>query len=339
MYLMYLDGYFADRRETGSEPSLKSSVVIVCFFLHGFIRRAAHFHSVDVLAGDYNNWTTIVEVALRQVFIFKAGESDLGPGQTGAVKPSDWWQLQRDLPRPRRSLLKNNNPDPHFEGRLWTFWDQFSDIDFALPSQVDLAGAIQYLARTDGRDLSITGVGLFNIQPLPGAFGPNPPEPRPDFLDAHFIRDVRPAVLQSLRRYIAPFDPEPAEGTAPALERLGAAAPNFFLFASNRSECPNIAERMAAYTGALGTRGIELLRNFRTPERPSKGKTAAFTVVYTRPNLRLFAHHATGTVPRGPPRGRAQYHMNRLGEWNVLENHENFRKAAIMVRNAREWAK
>ena len=232
------------------------------------------------------------------------------------TRPRNWLGVKQHVVRPRNSLRKGDEQvDPNFDARFFMHWDKFSDIGWGPPLTNGITAAVYFLA---GADNLVGPHVVDDMDPITPLFdGIYPLDSAYDGTDGG---SINPNVRHALRDVLCP-------STEPGHDDPQVVAPNFFFLLDARDASPAVAEREAAYLGALGVRAITALRGFRHGNPVSNALVVAFTVTYTRRWMRLFAHHVSGRVrPRARPeqgeRPTAWYHMNMLGKWSLRESHE-----------------
>jgi len=111
--------------------------------------------------------------------------------------------------------------------------------------------------------------------------------------------------------------------------------PNFFLAAKGPDGSLAVAGRQACYDGALGARGIHVLRSYRQEEPTYDNNAHAITSTYHGGTLKMYTSHVAPPPSAG---GRPEYHMHQLKGWSLTGDLEAFRQGAGAYRNARDWA-
>jgi len=114
-------------------------------------------------------------------------------------------------------------------------------------------------------------------------------------------------------------------------------APNFFLEAKDPEGGAGVAKRQAGDDGAIGTRAMHALQNYREEQPAFDGNayTCSSTYHAGTGTLQLYAHHVT---PPTAPGGRPEYHMTQLDSYAMTGKRERFIEGATAFRNARDSA-
>ncbi|PVH91139.1 hypothetical protein DM02DRAFT_620670, partial [Periconia macrospinosa] len=110
--------------------------------------------------------------------------------------------------------------------------------------------------------------------------------------------------------------------------------PNFFLAAKGPDGSLAVAGRQACYDGALGARGIHILRSYRQEEPTYDNNAHAITSIYHGGTLKMYTSHAAPPPSAG---GRPEYHMTQLNTWGLTGNPAACRDGLRAYRNARDW--
>ena len=161
-----------------------------------------------------------------------------------------------------------------------------------------------------------------NLEPLSEYL----PRAQPDVYDGALPQHVDPRVRKDLGRYIVPCN----DTSRPV-------APNFFIEGKSARGRADVAKLQACHGGAVGSRGIHSLENYKTPYPRYDGKINSYSATYHpgTATLQLFGHHMTASAPSG---GLAGYHMTQIGGYHLTHNSERFREGAAAFRNLRDLA-
>lgn len=112
--------------------------------------------------------------------------------------------------------------------------------------------------------------------------------------------------------------------------------PSFFLEVKGSDRTDAVLSRQATYCAAIGARGVQSLRRYRTLEPEYDNKAYVLAATYISGHLRIYACHPVATSASD---GRSGYVMTQLNGWSLTGNVEDFCKAVAGYRNARDWAK
>ncbi|KAL7963195.1 hypothetical protein V8C34DRAFT_310746 [Trichoderma compactum] len=112
--------------------------------------------------------------------------------------------------------------------------------------------------------------------------------------------------------------------------------PNLFMEVKGPDGSLAVATRQARYNGAIGSRAIHSLQNYKKEEPAYNSNPYAFSSIYHGGQLQLYAHHVTASTT---PEGRPEYHMTQLDTWGMAGNINSFRRGATAFRNLRDLAK
>lgn len=177
-----------------------------------------------------------------------------------------------------------------------------------------------------GRDLQFV-----NLAPLAGDVAPI--VPAPTAFDASQAAWLHQGALDVMAHLIAP------------VQGGEFVAPNFFVEASGeKGGAPGavggVEDRRACYHGALGARAMHAMQNYGGEEWFYERAAHAFSATWTwEEGLTLYAHHVTAPDdPDGRGGGWPEYHMTKLGTWDMKRSRKRFADGASAFRNLVEMA-
>ena len=161
-----------------------------------------------------------------------------------------------------------------------------------------------------------------NLEPLSEYL----PRAKPDVYDGALPQHVDPRVRKDLGQYIVPCN----DTSRPV-------APNFFIEGKSARGRADVAKLQACHGGAVGSRAIHSLENYKNPYPRYDGKLNSYSSTYHpgTGTLKLYGHHMTAHPPSG---GRHQYHMTQIKGYDMTSDRETFQKGATAFRNLRDLA-
>jgi hypothetical protein len=231
------------------------------------------------------------------------------------AKPENFKEIHRILALPRPSLSPSRFTDGDYE--------QFvqADADASKEKQVSelviptVEGKIKDAKSRSG------GIPLTNFDPLTdGTLKASNPDvyygARPEQLSRK-VRDELGGQIIPSTQHDLPM------------------VPNFFLAAKGPDGSLAVAGRQACYDGALGARGIHILRSYRQEEQTYDNNAHAITSIYHGGTLKMYTSHV---APPSTAGDRPEYHMHQLKGWYMTGDPDTFRQGARAYRNARDWA-
>jgi hypothetical protein len=109
--------------------------------------------------------------------------------------------------------------------------------------------------------------------------------------------------------------------------------PNFSIAVKGEAGTPAVANRQAAYYGALGARSMEALRQFAQPDEHHDGRTRAITSIYQSKVFQFYTCQVR-TVNK-----HEQYSIHHLRTFALANGLEDLRNCTKAFRNLRDWAK
>jgi len=228
-------------------------------------------------------------------------------------KPGNWRELQDALANPRPSLSPSRFSDGAF--------DRFCEAEAEARNEDGVnRETLPTILGEKRRDYPSAGnVRFTNVDDMaPDVFKKAQPDlywgARPEQID----RRVR----QDLNHHIVPS----TKDTYPA-------APNFFLEVKGPDGSAAKKTMQACYAGAIGTRGIHALQGYGQPEPTYDNKAYTFSSTYHDGTLKMYSHHPT--EPSRPGES-PQYHMAKLGGWELTGSRQTFRDGVGAFRNARD---
>jgi hypothetical protein len=233
-----------------------------------------------------------------------------------AQKPSNWAEINKRLAQPRPSLSPSQFTEAAFEAFQRTNEDALTEATVMskafpiiagtpdIPSQENLLfGNLKHL--TDG---SIT-------------------KAKPDFYDGSRPADLDKRIREELGPYIVPS----TNTAAPCV-------PNFYTEGKGPKGDTSVCRNQALYNGALGARGMHILRSHVDPETAYDNNAYTITSTYHGGAgvLKLFTTHP---IPSTNPKIPVEYCMTQLKGWDITGDPDTFRQGASALRNARDWAR
>ena len=150
---------------------------------------------------------------------------------------------------------------------------------------------------------------------------------KPDCYDGSRPADLNKQIREELGPYIVPS----TNTAAPCL-------PNFFTEGKGPNGSTAVCKRQALYDGALGARGIHVLRSYIHPETAYDNNAYTITSTYHGGSGTL-TMYTTHPAPSKDPKTSTEYRMTQLNSFAVTGNPDYFRQGASALRNARDWAK
>ncbi|KAK4140750.1 uncharacterized protein C8A04DRAFT_14686 [Dichotomopilus funicola] len=149
----------------------------------------------------------------------------------------------------------------------------------------------------------------------------------PDFFDGAVRDAVEKAVRVNLNHMIIP---------SKYSTRIPM-APNCFFDVTPKEAKFSAAMRKTMLHGALGARAMLALQNYGAEEPVFDGKAYTYTAAYHPEvgTLQIFTHHVT---PPTTPEGEPEYHMTKLGLWQMTDSIEGFLRGVTAFRNVRDLA-
>ncbi|KAI1388614.1 uncharacterized protein F4822DRAFT_429231 [Hypoxylon trugodes] len=115
-------------------------------------------------------------------------------------------------------------------------------------------------------------------------------------------------------------------------------APNFFVEVKGPDGSAAVATRQVRYDGAVGSRTMHSLQNYREeePKYDSQAYTYSSTYHAGTGTLQLYAHHVTTPTEKG---GRSEYHLTQMRTFGMTDTRETFIQGVTALRNTRDLAK
>ncbi|KAI1501819.1 hypothetical protein F5X99DRAFT_408629 [Biscogniauxia marginata] len=113
-------------------------------------------------------------------------------------------------------------------------------------------------------------------------------------------------------------------------------APNFFLAVKGPDGSSAVAGRQACYDGALGARGIQVLRSYGESKPMYDNNTYAITSTYYAGTLKMYTSHS---LPPNMLGASPEYVTTQIKAYALTSDADTFRAGAGAYRNARDWAK
>ena len=151
---------------------------------------------------------------------------------------------------------------------------------------------------------------------------------KPDYCDGADPKDLDRNVLRTFRNSIIS-----SNGTTRT------ALANLFIEIKGPGGTEIVAQRQAAYGGAIGARGIHRLRSYIYSDAPNDciahTIAATYTIADGHGKLTLYAVYGCASQDR---KDDVDYHMVQLRSLIVTDSLEAFRQGIHAMQNAREWA-
>ena len=113
------------------------------------------------------------------------------------------------------------------------------------------------------------------------------------------------------------------------------AAPNFFLVFRGPDDSRVANNRQACYIGAMGARAMQALQDYGQAESRHDRKAYALSSTYCGGELTLYSHHVA--QPQHADK-LTEYHMARLGIWQLMSSSQSFREGLAAFHNAIDFA-
>ena len=231
-----------------------------------------------------------------------------------APKPNNLGEIHDMLLAPRASLSPSRAPSA---------FRRFQQKGLRVSFEADVMGRVIPIICGDSNIHSQRDVLFTELEPITNE---RAVKPKPDWFDGSRFRDVH----KSLRG-----NPEISSCFIPSKNSCVTVAPNLFLDARGLDGSPVVAQRQACYHGAYGARAMHALQNYGETESTYDENAYSYSSTYHDGNLRLYAHHMSR--PTGI-NARPQYHMTRLGGFDMTDSQESFTQGATAFRNARDMA-
>ncbi|KAI0425023.1 hypothetical protein F5Y09DRAFT_322757 [Xylaria sp. FL1042] len=112
--------------------------------------------------------------------------------------------------------------------------------------------------------------------------------------------------------------------------------PNFSVEVKGPDGSAAVATRQVRYYGAVGSRAMHSLQNYREEEPTFDGQAYTYSSTYHDGMLKLYAHHITAPTEED---GRPEYHMTQVKAYAMTSDRETFLQGATAFRNTRDLAK
>jgi hypothetical protein len=228
--------------------------------------------------------------------------------------PNEWDELNRRLAQPRPSLSPSRFSGEEYEkfveedaGAL----NEDAVKDTVLPAMLRAMGA------SDGAQKNV----LFtNMDPLV----PGISQAKPDYYYGAPPELIHQQVREDLSGYIIPS----TSTHFPAL-------PNLSMEAKGPLGTNREALLQACHVGAIGTRAMHSLENYRQDVPQYHGKVTSISSTYNGGTLKLYGHSAA------QPDGAAtqpHYYMHQMRGFLMTDSKDIFLQGATAFKNARDWA-
>lgn len=232
-----------------------------------------------------------------------------------AAKPGNWEEINERLSRTRSSLSPSKFTQEAHEKFRRAHNHAFKEPQVSSAVIPIIEGEIKDAKCVSGE------IPFANLNHLTdGRLVPGNPDryygARPEQLD----RQVR----NELSNYIIPT----TEEDLPIV-------PNFFLATKGPDGSPAVADRSACYDGALGARGMQILRSYGQDELVYDDKAYVISSTYQHGHLMIHTSHPSRPTGNGK---KPEFFMTQCSTWSLCGNVETFRQGATAFRNARDWA-
>ncbi|KAG8625250.1 hypothetical protein KVT40_007001 [Elsinoe batatas] len=230
-----------------------------------------------------------------------------------APTPANYQEMLRELKAPRDSSCSITTKE-------------FNEYLDGLPGQSEevlvTAGVVVKMIGTQNLREHQGAEKLFNN---PRPIRHDITRPKPDFYAGAFTEELHESVRKHLNDYIIPC----SNDSLPAV-------PNFFFEGKYGPGRPDVALLQALYDGAVGSRAIFELQNYKNPPAERHCDNNAYTMVFT-----YVAHRMTilSMHPFLRHRGLLCYQMTQLRSFIMDETIEQFQDGVLALRNAREFCK
>ncbi|OAP55652.1 hypothetical protein AYL99_09804 [Fonsecaea erecta] len=234
-----------------------------------------------------------------------------------ASEPNNFGDIIEDTSKRRDSLSPSRFGDEDFKAirsRWWAVKDE----------KTVRAEAMSVIAGESGKQQNSAADRIFNHLK---EFSKDLPQHQPDSYDG-----ARPQLIDRSVRC------DLGDKIVPSNNTSLPAAPNFFLEGKSASGRADVAQLQISYSGAVGTRAMHSLQNYKSAEPVYDGNAYCYSSTYHHgtTSLVLYAHHLT--APKAP--GEApEYHVTQLGGFYMTHNVDTFRMGASAFRNLRDRAK
>ncbi|MCJ1479817.1 hypothetical protein MMC13_008503 [Lambiella insularis] len=230
-------------------------------------------------------------------------------------RPNNWEILRDAITRPRPSLSPSQFSDGAFE--------RFCDAQEEARGEDEVVANVlpTILGDSDRAHRPAPNKPLTNLAPMA-------PEQ---------FKDIKPD-----RYYGAP--PEQIHGQVrrdlnhqivPSTDTRNPNAPNFFLEAKGPDGSAAVKTRQACYDGAVGTRAMHALQNYKQAEPTYDNNAYTYSATYHDGTIKLYSHHLTEPPKPGQP---PNYYMNQMWHMALTHSSESCREGIGAFRNTRDLA-
>ena len=227
-----------------------------------------------------------------------------------AANDREWNEV---LIRPRPSLSPSRVPDEHHRRFVTDVYRAQNESEVMSNVFPTIIGQHRY---PSGRNVRFS-----NLEPLAAGFV----VPQPDYYQGEDQGAGTRQLRDQLDRSILPS----RNGHYPFL-------PNFFTEAKGPEGTTGVAQRQAAYDGAVGARGMHRTENHgRRRERFDNKARTVSSILDGAGHLDIFTHHLSKPTGRG---AQSQTHMTPLGSYSLTDSPETFRQGVGAYRNASDYA-
>ncbi|KIH87297.1 hypothetical protein SPBR_05044 [Sporothrix brasiliensis 5110] len=164
--------------------------------------------------------------------------------------------------------------------------------------------------------------GFNNLEPLTnGTIGP----PVPDIYYGADPGELARPIRDTLSHHIMPSTAEDRPWI-----------PNFSVEVKGPNGRPVVATQQVRYYGAIGSRAIHSLQNYKEEQPMYDGEAHTYSATYHDGMLKLYAHHVTAPADNAD---RPEYHMTKIRGFEMTDTRETFLQGATAFRNTRDLAK
>ncbi|EPE05966.1 hypothetical protein F503_02795 [Ophiostoma piceae UAMH 11346] len=279
---------------------------------------------MDVYEPSLSNGTTTTEVKPKKSAPYNANfEQHLVDHDVQATydsqKPANLAEIRAALTQRRPSLSSSQFSDGSFD----TFQDCNNRAKNEDAVMADVIPAILGKCTLYGRQTLERNLLFNNLAPLTDG---TITQPRPDIYYGARPKELSRPVRDALGHYIMPSTVQDKS-----------LAPNFFVEVKGPDGNAAVAIRQVRYDGAVGSRAMHSLQNYRGEELKYDAQAYTFSSAYhsSTGSLQLYAHHLTAPTSEGRPK----YHMTQLRTFAMTDTRETFIRGATAFRNARDLSK
>ncbi|KAK2746520.1 hypothetical protein FQN57_003146 [Myotisia sp. PD_48] len=268
------------------------------------------------------------------------------PGGEKVPIPDNWAELNDIMARPRASLSPSEFTEDQFS--------EYQDADMNLSKENPLTIAVIPILEGKTSDKKSIGGG-YSFRNLASLIKPKPKDKQADAGQADDSQaddgqaDGKKAGDTPLLTCVTPdrfygarpeqLNPKIRDTLSdiiiPSTEDKLPILPNFFLEAKGPNGTIAVATRQALHDGAIGTRGMHMLRSYLQKEEIYGNLAYTISSIYCAGTLRLYAHHI---IPSTKNNMESETIMTHLKAYAIISDHETFLRGATAYRNLRDWA-